>query len=135
MAKFRIDFITNSSSSSFIAVFGVENNKELAEKSKKLFEDNIFTGKYLKENWDELKTDFTSSWCYVDPWHDYDKIEDDKLYFAYWSSEELTEDEDHNQSDGYDNDEVEEHENKVDSELKELKGFILEYDSWQGRDG
>ena len=33
--KFRKDFVTNSSSSSFIAVFGTSNNNEIALQSAK----------------------------------------------------------------------------------------------------
>ena len=135
--KFRNDFVTNSSSSSFIAVFGTEVNSVEANQSKMLdtYKDNIFTGKYLKENWDELKREFTSEWWGVDPFIDQDEVEDDKLYFAYWSSEELTEDEDHNCGDGYDQDEVDGHHISVDNHLKDLIGFELEFASWEGRDG
>lgn len=132
--KFRKDFVTNSSSSSFIAVFGTSNNNEIALQSAKEngLDFCVFTGKELLNQWNAIYRENTcNDWCWVDPFPNKKDIDDNILYFIYSDCEDVNADED-----GYIcKDEVDDHYEEVSSKLDKLEGFTLNYSCGSGRNG
>lgn len=132
--KIRTDFVTNSSSSSFIAVFGTATNKDLAISTAiaNQFEGHLYSGIDLIKKWKQLKDWNTcDDWCWADPFPNIESIKEDGLYFIYSDCEDVNTDED-----GYILDEeVEDHKQKIKSELSKLKGFEFNIHYGQGRNG
>jgi hypothetical protein len=132
--KIRTDFVTNSSSSSFVAVFGTAKNYEDALKSAKdnKLDNYIMTGKELLEDYYNIHRENTcDDWCWVDPFPDKEKIREDALYFIYSDCEDVNTDED-----GYIlEDEVDDHYNSVSEKIDKLEGFIFNIESGSGRNG
>lgn len=132
--KIRTDFVTNSSSSSFVAVFGTATNIEEAKRS--LIEADLdcysVTGKELIEDYNRYYRENTcDDWCWVDPFPDREKINENGLYFIYSDCESVNADED-----GYiDEEEVDDHYSRVVSMLNDLRGFKFDIDSGSGRNG
>lgn len=96
--KVRMDFVTNSSSSSFIAVFAKIDNKEKAQPIIEKYGYDIYTGEQLLKEmshsrwsklfeWDWAGVDVTPSERYVE-----DNITSEFIFFS--DSEDIQEDED-----------------------------------------
>jgi hypothetical protein len=132
--KIRSDFVTNSSSSSFIAVFGTAKDNDIALNSAKENKLDCYTlyGKELIEQYKQLHREYTcDDWCWVDPFPSKDKIDENKLYFIYSDCTDVMTDED-----GYIlEDELEDHSNSVSSMLDKLNGFDFEIEQGSGRNG
>ena len=132
--KFRKDFVTNSSSSSFVAVFGKATDKDLAEKSatENGMEECLYRGSDLLKNWDNLYNWNTcNDWCWVDPFPDEDKIEADGLYFVYSECEDVGA----NDWGEINEDEVDKHCVSVIDRMNKIEGFDFIVDSGSGRNG
>lgn len=132
--KIRTDFVTNSSSSSFIAVFGVAIDNEIALKSAKdnNLERCVVNGKDLLLNWYNLHREHTcDDWCWADPFPDKNTIVDDKLYFIYSDCDDVETDEDGEIIE----EDLDDHFNRVSGRLDKLEGFELEYQTGSGRNG
>ena len=132
--KIRTDFETNSSSSSFIAVFGTAKNKDIALESanKNKLNEYIVTGKVLLEKWNELyRWNTCNDWCWVDPFQDKNSINEDNLYFIYSDCQDVEANEDGDISE----DDLDEHYDSVSSMIDKLEGFEFKIRSGSGRNG
>lgn len=132
--KFRKDFVTNSSSSSFVAVFGKAIDKDLAKKSatENDMEECLYTGADLLKEWDNLRYWNTcNGWCWADPFPGKNEIEEDGLYFIYSDCEDVSADE----WGEIDEDEVDEHYDSVTDKVYKIEGFDFRVDSSSGRNG
>lgn len=132
--KVRTDFVTNSSSSSFIAVFGKATNKDLAEKSAKEndLKECLYTGLELLDEWYKIKRVHTcTDWCFVDPFPNKEDIKEDGLYFIYSDSEEVSTDE----WGEVNEEEVDEHYDSISNMINKVEGFDFRIDIGSGRDG
>ena len=93
--KLRMDFVTNSSSSSFIAVFARVENKEKAQPIIEKYGYDTYTGKELlkamgNRSWSKL---FEWDWAGVDvtPSEDYVQKYIDSEFIFYSDSEDIDE--------------------------------------------
>ncbi len=132
--KIRTDFVTNSSSSSFVAVFGRSTDKDLAQKSaiENDMKECLYTGAELLKEWNNLQRWHTcNDWCWVDPFPDKDSIKEDELYFIYSDCEDVDADE----WGEINEDEVDEHYDSVSSMINKIDGFDFTIDSGSGRNG
>lgn len=132
--KIRSDFVTNSSSSSFVAVFGKATNIEQAKESleKSTMACYSITGKELIERYDELYRENTcDDWCWVDPFHNKEDIDENGLYFIYSDCDDVGTDD----WGEINEDEVDDHYLSVTSQLDGLKGFDFNIESGSGRNG
>lgn len=132
--KIREDFVTNSSSSSFIAVFGKAVDIEKAKESLKNtgLEMYAVTGQELKEDFELFHKEHScTDWCWVDPFPKEEEIDENGLYFIYSDCQEVGT----NDWGEILEEEVDAHQDYVSEKIEKLEGFELHMEAGSGRDG
>jgi hypothetical protein len=87
--KIRTDFITNSSSVSYVFILGRQKNRKLAEESQSRLPGSIFSGAYIKENYESLCKKFCGYISRQPMLPAADTFQDDKLYYLHQDSDEM----------------------------------------------
>ncbi len=139
--KIRLDFVTNSSSASFITIFG--DSKVTKEIIEKYIKDNnisindytgFFTGQYIIDNYDKIINEFENrDWTNNDCIPYLNAIDPNKYYYINCDYTWVESDED-----GYpDEDDVEDHYAIISQECERKYGdlFYFTFDQGSGRDG
>lgn len=139
--KIRLDFVTNSSSASFITIFG--DSKVTKEIIEKYIKDNnisindytgFFTGQYIIDNYDKIINEFENrGWANNDCIPRLDTIDPNKYYYLdcdyIWVES--------NEDGCPDEDDVEDHYDTISQECERKYGdlFYFTFDQSSGRDG
>lgn len=139
--KIRLDFVTNSSSASFICIFGKPiTSKEIIEKYIK--ENNIplnqyngfYTGQYIIDNYKDICKDFANNdWCWADCIPNVNEINPDNIYYVDSDYDDM-------ETDKYGDipeEDLDRHYDRVYDDVTEKYGALFEFDFDQGsgRDG